>query len=233
MMKRILFLFATLAFTSAALAAVETYKFDPAHSSINFTVRHIFSNVPGSFAKVEGVVAVDRDDLTKSTVETTIDIASIATNNEKRDAHLRSDAFFDAEKFSTATFKSTAWTKTGDATYDVTGDLTIKGVTKSVVLHVTSLGFGPGMNGAQISGWSASTTLKRSDFGVNGPAILGTGLGDDVAITINVEADLQKPSTADNSPRQRQFAGGFAPVGWGTKMFGPGNNFCFHGPARP
>jgi polyisoprenoid-binding protein YceI len=191
-MKRLFFLFATLGLTSAALATVETYKFDPVHSSLNFTVRHFFSNVPGSFAKVEGVVTVDRDDLTKSTVETTIDIASVATNNEMRDHHLRSDAFFDAEKFSTATFKSTAWTKTGDDTYDVTGDLTIKGVTKPVVLHVTSLGFGPGMKGALISGWSATTTLKRSDFGVNGPAMLGTALGDDVAITINVEADLKK-----------------------------------------
>jgi polyisoprenoid-binding protein YceI len=188
-MKRLLFLFATLGFTSAALATVETYKFDPAHSSVNFTIRHFFSNVPGSFAKVEGVVVVDRDDLTKSTVEATIDIASIATNNEKRDTHLRSDTFFDAEKFSTATFKSTTWAKTGDTTYDVTGDLTIKGGTKSVVLHVTSLGFGPGMKGAQLSGWSATTTLNRNDFGLTAfPKVLG----DDVPVTINVEADLQQ-----------------------------------------
>ena len=188
-MKRLLCLFATLGFTSAALATVETYKIDPVHSSVNFTIRHFFSNVPGSFAKVEGVVAVDRDDLTKSTVEATIGIASITTNNEKRDAHLRSDTFFDAEKYSTATFKSTAWAKTGDDTYDVTGDLTIKGVTKPVVLHVTSLGFGPGMNGAQLSGWSATTTLNRNDFGLTAfPKVLG----DDVPVTINVEADLQK-----------------------------------------
>jgi polyisoprenoid-binding protein YceI len=188
-MKRLLCLFATLGFTSAVLATVETYKIDPVHSSVNFTIRHFFSNVPGSFAKVEGVLAVDRDDLTKSTVEATIGIASITTNNEKRDAHLRSDTFFDAEKFSTATFKSTAWAKTGDDTYDVTGDLTIKGVTKPVVLHVTSLGFGPGMNGAQLSGWSATTTLNRNDFGLSAfPKVLG----DDVPVTINVEADLQK-----------------------------------------
>ncbi len=190
-MKRFLVLFAALAFTSAALAAVETYKIDPVHSSVNFSIRHFFSNVPGTFTKIEGVVAVDRDDLTKSTVEATIDIPSVNTNNEQRDHHLRSETFFDADKFSTATFKSTAWAKTGDDTYDVTGDLTIKGMTKPVVLHVTSLGFGPGMKGAQLSGWSATTTLKRSDFGVNGPAMLGTALGDDVAITINSEADLQ------------------------------------------
>ncbi len=188
-MKRLLFLFATLGFTSAALATVETYKFDPVHSSVNFSIRHFFSNVPGSFANVEGVVVVDRDDLTKSTVEATIGIASVTTNNEKRDTHLRSDAFFDAEKFSTATFKSNTWTKTGSDTYDVTGDLTIKGVSKPVVLHVTSLGFGPGMKGAQLSGWSATTTLNRNDFGLTAfPKVLG----DDVPVTINVEADLQK-----------------------------------------
>jgi polyisoprenoid-binding protein YceI len=190
-MKRLFFLFATLGFTTAALATVETYQFDPthAHSSVDFSIRHFFSNVPGSFATVDGTIVVDRDDLTKSTVEATISIASVATNNEKRDAHLRSDAFFDATKFPTATFKSTAWVKTGDTTYDVTGDLTIKGVTKSVVLHVTSLGFGPGMKGAQLSGWSAATTLKRSDFGVTG---FEKVIGDDVAITINVEADLKQ-----------------------------------------
>jgi polyisoprenoid-binding protein YceI len=189
MIKRLFFLFAALGFTSAALAAVETYKIDPVHSSVGFSIRHFFSNVPGTFTKVGGVIVVDRDDLTKSTVEATIDIPSVNTNSEQRDHHLRSDTFFDADKFPTATFKSTAWAKTGDDTYDVTGDLTIKDVTKSVVLHVTSLGFGPGMKGAQLSGWSATTTLNRNDFGITAfPKVLG----DDVAITINVEADLQQ-----------------------------------------
>lgn len=188
-MKRLIALFAALALTSAALAAVETYKIDPVHSSVNFSIRHFFSNVPGSFTKVAGVIVVDRDDLTKSTVEATIDIPSVNTNNEKRDAHLRSDTFFDAANFPTATFKSTGWAKTGDATYDVTGDLAIKGATKSVVLHVTSLGFGPGMNGAQLSGWEATTTLNRNDFGITAfPKMLG----DDVAITIDVSANLQQ-----------------------------------------
>jgi polyisoprenoid-binding protein YceI len=222
-MKRLFFLFATLGLTSAALATVETYKIDPVHSSVGFSVRHIFSNVPGTFTKIGGSIAVDRDDLTKSTVETTINIASIATNNDKRDTHLRSDAFFDADKFPTATFKSTAWAKTGDNTFDVTGDLTIKGVTKSVVLHVSSLGFGPGMNGAQLSGWSATTTLNRNDFGITAfPKVLG----DDVAITINVEADLQKEARNENSSPHRQLTG-VAPMGWGMHGFGP--NLCLRG----
>ncbi|HXA15137.1 MAG TPA: YceI family protein [Opitutaceae bacterium] len=189
-MKRFLILLAAaLTLAAAAHATVETYKIDPVHSSVNFSIRHFFSNVPGSFTKTDGVIVVDRDDLTKSTVEATIDIPSVNTNNEKRDTHLRSDTFFDATKFPTAAFKSTSWVKTGDDTYDVTGDLTIKGVTKSVVLHVKSLGFGPGMNGALLSGWSATTTLNRNDFGITAfPKVLG----DDADLTINVEADLQK-----------------------------------------
>jgi len=189
MTKRLLVLFTALALAASASATVETYKFDPAHSSVDFSIRHFFSNVPGSFARVAGSIVVDRDDLTKSTVEATIDIASVSTNNDKRDAHLRSASFFDAGKFPAATFKSTTWTKTGDNTYDVTGDLTLKGVTKPVVLHVQSLGFGPGMKGAMLSGWSATAALKRSDFGITGFEKM---VGDDVAVTINVEADLQK-----------------------------------------
>ncbi|HXA81197.1 MAG TPA: YceI family protein [Opitutaceae bacterium] len=222
-MKRLFVLLAALALTSAALAAVETYKIDPVHSSVNFSIRHFFSNVPGTFTKIGGSIVVDRNDLTKSTVEATIDISSVNTNSEKRDAHLRTDTFFDAAKFPTATFKSTAWAKTGDDTYDVTGNLTIKDVTKPVVLHVSSLGFGPGMNGAQLSGWSATTTLNRNDFGITAfPKVLG----DDVAITINVEADLQKEARNENPSSHRQLTG-VAPMGWGARMFGPG--LCFHG----
>jgi polyisoprenoid-binding protein YceI len=94
------------------------------------------------------------------------------------------------------TFKSTSWKKTGDSTFDVTGDLTIKGVTKEVVLKTTLLGFGPGMRGAQLSGWEATTTVKKSDFGVTGPAMLRTALGEDVAISIAIEADLKSDTAA-------------------------------------
>ncbi|HWZ94081.1 MAG TPA: YceI family protein [Opitutaceae bacterium] len=191
-MKRFLVLFAALAFTSAALAAVETYKIDPVHSSVTFSIRHFVGKVPGRFTKFDGIITVDRDNLENSSVEASIDVTSINTENDKRDAHLKTPDFFDAAKFSTITFKSKSWKKNGDSTFDVTGDLTIKDVTKSVVLHVASLGFGPGMNGAQLSGWEATTTLNKSDFGVNGPAILGAALGDDVAVTIDIEADLQK-----------------------------------------
>lgn len=182
----------SLGLVNAASAAVETYAIDPVHSSVAFSIRHFVSKVPGSFTKFGGTLTVDRANLANSSVEATIQVGSVSTANDNRDKHLKSPDFFDAEKFATITFKSTAWKATGENTFDVTGDLTVHGVTKEVVLKVTSLGFGPGMQGAVLSGWEASTTIKKSDFGVNGPAMLGTALGDEVAITIGVEADLQK-----------------------------------------
>ena len=181
----------TLGFVSAASAAVETYAIDPAHSSVGFSIRHIFSQVPGSFTQFTGTVTVDRDNLEKSQVDAVIQVGSVNTAVTQRDNHLKTPDFFDAAKFATITFKSKSWKKTGDDTYDVTGDLTIKDVTKEVVLKVTSLGFGPGMTGKPVSGWSATTTINRTDFGVNGPAILGKAVGNDVTITISVEADLK------------------------------------------
>jgi polyisoprenoid-binding protein YceI len=177
---------------STAPAAVETYNIDPVHSSVGFSVRHFLTKVPGLFTKFTGTITVDRDNLENSSVVATIDVASVSTNSEKRDNDLRSPNFFDAANFGSITFKSTAWKKTGDNTFDVTGDLTIRGTTKPVVLKVDLLGFGPGMMSAQLSGWDASVTLNRTDFGVNGPAMLGKALGSEVGVSITIEADLQK-----------------------------------------
>jgi polyisoprenoid-binding protein YceI len=187
---------AACALATAASAAVETYTIDPVHSSVGFKIRHFVSRVPGAFTKFSGTILVDRDNLENSSVEATIDVGSINTFNEHRDADLKTANYFDADKFATITFKSKSWKKTGDNTFDVTGDLTIKGVTKEVVLKVTLLAFGPGMRGAQLSGWEATTTIKKSDFGVTGPAMLGTALGEEVAISIAVEADLKKDADA-------------------------------------
>jgi polyisoprenoid-binding protein YceI len=180
------------ALVSSASAAVETYTIDPVHSSVGFSIRHFFSKVPGRFTRFSGTITVDRDNLENSSVDAKIEVTSVSTDTPKRDDHLRSPDFFDVATFPAITFKSTAWKKTGDGTFDVTGDLTIHGVTKPVVLKVDLLGFGPGMAGAQLSGWDATTTIKREDFGVKGPAMLGTAVGSDVAITIAVEADLKK-----------------------------------------
>ncbi|MDB6092974.1 MAG: YceI family protein [Verrucomicrobia bacterium] len=174
---------------ASAQAAVETYTIDPVHSSANFTVRHMVSRFSGSFTKVTGTIVVDRDNLEKSTVHAAVDVGSVNTANEKRNDHLKSPDFFDFAKFGTMTFTSKSWKKTGPDTYDVTGDLTIKDVTKEVVLKVTALGFSPGMKpGTTLSGWEATTTIKKSDFGLSGPAMLGKVLGDDVAVTLSVEA---------------------------------------------
>jgi polyisoprenoid-binding protein YceI len=185
-----------LAFASglatAASAAVETYTIDPVHSSVGFSVRHFLTKVPGRFTQFSGTITVDRDNLENSSVSATIDVGSVSTYNDKRDNHLKSPDFFDVANFGSITFKSKSWKKTGDGTFDVTGDLTIHGVTKEVVLKVDLLGFGPGMMGAQLSGWDASVTLNRSDFGVNGPAMLAKALGNEVAVSITVEADLKK-----------------------------------------
>jgi polyisoprenoid-binding protein YceI len=172
-----------------ARAAVETYKIDPAHTSVGFTIRHFFTIVPGTFTKLSGTITVDRGNLENSTVEATIEVPSIDTRVPKRDNDLRSANFFDVARFPAIAFKSKAWKKTGADTLDITGDLTIHGVTKEVVLKARSLGFGPGMNGAMLSGWEATATVNRIDFGITRyPGMLG----DDVGITINVEADLQK-----------------------------------------
>lgn len=184
------FLFASSLIVGAnyASAAVETYVIDPVHSSVGFKIRHFVSKVPGTFTKVTGTLSIDRENLENSSVEATIDVNSISTANEKRDAHLKSPDFFDTEKFSTSTFRSKRWKKTGEDTYDVTGDFTLHGVTKEVVLKITSLGFGPGARGALLSGWEGTTTLKKSEFGVAGPAMLSAALGDDVTVVIAIEA---------------------------------------------
>jgi polyisoprenoid-binding protein YceI len=145
--------------------------------------------VPGFFGKVKGTAVVDRDHLENSTAEAVIEVASITTNTRMRDDDLRSNNFFAAAKYPAMTFKSTAWKSTGGDTYAVTGVLTMKGVAKEVVLKVKSLGFGPGMKGAAISGWEVSTTLDRRDFDVAADQGM---IGNSVEIVIHVEADLKQ-----------------------------------------
>jgi polyisoprenoid-binding protein YceI len=181
--------YCALGLAALTQAAVETYKIDPVHSSVGFSIRHFFTNVPGVFTKFSGVITVDRDHIENSSVTATIEVPSVDTRTDKRDNHLRSPDFFDAVKFPVMTFKSVAWKQTGEGTFDITGNLTIKDVTKPVVLKTKLLGFGPGMQGAMLSGWEATATLNRNDFGIT---TFPKMLGDDVAVTISVEADQQK-----------------------------------------
>ena len=176
---------------TSARAAIETYNIDPVHTWVGFSIAHFFTKVPGYFGKVKGTIVVDRDHLENSTVEAVIEVASITTNTKMRDDDLRSTNFFAAAQFPAMTFKSSAWKSTGDNTYAVTGVLTMKNVAKEVVLKVTSLGFGPGMKGAAISGWEAKLTLDRRDFDITADQ---GAIGNNVDVLINVEADLDKPA---------------------------------------
>jgi polyisoprenoid-binding protein YceI len=172
----------------SANAAIETYNIDPVHTWVGFSVAHFFTKVPGYFSKVKGTIVVDRDHFENSKVEAVIEVASITTNTKMRDDDLRSTNFFAAAQFPSMTFKSEAWKSTGDNTYAVTGVLTMKNISKEVALKVTSLGFGPGMKGAAISGWEASLTLDRRDFDIGADQGL---IGNNVDVLINVEADLK------------------------------------------
>ena len=178
-----------LAAALSARAQVETYRIDPVHTSIGFSIRHFVSRVQGSFTKVQGSITVDRSDMAKSSAEATIQAASVFTHVDRRDADLRSPHFFDAAVFPTLTFKSTSWKQTSENHYDVAGTLTIHGVTKPVVLKVECLGFGTGMRGMKLSGWHLTTTIDRRDFGISGYQGI---VGNDVDISIDVEADLVK-----------------------------------------
>ena len=190
-MKRSIALLAILALAVASRA--ETYTIDPVHSSVGFSVRHLVSKFNSSFTKVSGSISYDAAAPESSAVSATVEIGSINTANDMRNGHLL-DAehnFFDVAKFPTATFKSTSWKKTGEGTFDVLGDLTIKGVTKPVVFKATLLGTGPGMGGTTVSGWDITAKINKSDFGVNGPAMLGKALGDEVTLNISVEAGFK------------------------------------------
>jgi polyisoprenoid-binding protein YceI len=184
-------LVAAAAFALPASAQVETWNLDPFHSSAQFAVRHNgISTVRGAFAKVSGTVQYDPSDPTKTVIDASIDTNSVDTRVEPRDKDLRSPNFFDVEKFPTITFKSKRVESAGSGKLKVTGDLTIHGVTKEVVLAVDGPN-GPKTDprGNQHMGASATTQISRKDFGVNGAP---GGVGDDVQITIDVE--MVKPA---------------------------------------
>lgn len=191
-MKRFIALFTLLVLTLPFSAFASTWSIDPDHSTAQFKVRHLMiSNVKGVFEKTSGTLNLDDKDITKSKVEVSIDIASINTNIKKRDDHLRSPDFFDAAKFPTMTFVSTRVEKAGKDKLKVTGNLTIKGVSKVVVLSVdgpTGEVKDPWGNGRR--GASATTTINRKDFGVSWNKTMDNGgmvVGEDVAIQLEVE----------------------------------------------
>ena len=185
-----------LAVASVAQAAPTTWTIDPVHSQVSFSIRHFFSMVPGSFAKFSGAIVYDPEKPEASSVKAEIDAASISTKNEKRDGHLKSEDFFFVEKYPTLTFTSTKVTAGEGGKLVVQGDLTMRGVTKPVTLDVKFLGSGPTFQGAQKSGFEATTKVNRKDFNIVWNRTLDQGgamLGDDVEIKIGIEAD-SKPA---------------------------------------
>ena len=186
MSKFLAFLSAVLIFAVSAAAEVQTWQIDPNHTAAQFSVRHMgISTVRGAFTKVSGTAQYDASDPTKSSVEATIDAASVDTRVSMRDDDLRSDHYFDVAKYPTITFKSKSVQTAGSGKLKITGDLTIHGTTKEVTLDVD----GPSApitdpRGNTHVGASASTTVKRTDFGVGGSNPM---VGEDITITIDVE----------------------------------------------
>lgn len=193
-MKKTLALgFALLAsIATSGLARASSWEIDGAHSSAQFSIKHLMvSNVRGEFSKVAGTLNLDDKDITKSSVDVSIDVNTINTREAKRDAHLKSPDFFDAAKFPALTFKSKKVEKAGADKLKVTGDLTIHGVTKEVVLNVE----GPSAEikdpfGNTRRGATATAKINRKDFGLNWNKALEAGgvlVGEEVNITIDVE----------------------------------------------
>jgi polyisoprenoid-binding protein YceI len=169
-----------------------TYTIDPAHSSAQFSIRHMMiTNVRGGFSSVKGTVEYDPQNPSDATVDVIIDTTTIKTLDEQRDAHLKSADFLDAEKYPTITFKSTKVTPEGEGESSIAGDLTIHGVTKPVVLKVEGpTGEGKDPWGNIRMGASATTKIKRSDFGLTWNAALETG-GIMVADELKIELEVQ------------------------------------------
>ncbi|MDW8353000.1 MAG: YceI family protein [Bryobacterales bacterium] len=182
-----------------AAAELKQWRIDPAHSAAHFSVRHMMvANVRGHFGKMSGTAAWDPKDLSKASVEVTIDVNSIDTREPKRDAHLKSADFFDAANYPTITFKSKRVERAGEGRLRLIGDLTLRGVTREVVFDVEGPSQEvPGPRGARI-GATATTRINRKDFGMTWNRVLDAGgvvVGDEVQITVDVELIEVRPGS--------------------------------------
>jgi polyisoprenoid-binding protein YceI len=194
MHKRILMLAAPALIAASTLAAATTWKLDKAHSSVKFTVAHlVISQVSGTFKDFNVNFVTGKDDFSDASLDATISAASISTDNDRRDTHLKSSDFLDAQNYPTITFKSRSFTRAGVNAYKITGDLTIRGVTKPVVLDAAYKG--------QVNAWgktvvvfTASTEINRFDFGAKWDAKLNSGgliAGEMVKIDITFEGQKE------------------------------------------
>jgi polyisoprenoid-binding protein YceI len=187
-----------------ALAAPTTWKIDPVHTEASFQVRHFFTQVKGVFHEIDGTIVFDEADASAIKVDASVKVASVDTGNPKRDGHLQTADFFQADKFPVLTLKSTKVTPAGKGKYKVTADLTMRGVTKPVTFDAEFLGSGDiamdGQTRFTKAGFSATATVNRKDFGINWNKTLDNGgavLDDKVTIVLNVEADKVEPAKAE------------------------------------
>lgn len=188
----IAFLTATM-FAPASAQSIKdaggTYKVDPAHTHIAFAVNHIsFADTRGQFRKISGEYTLDAENLENSSVNIVVQATSVDTIDEKRDDHLRTGDFFNVEKFPAISLKSTKIERTGDTTAKLTGDVTMLGVTKPVTFDVVLRNAAPHPFRGELfrTGWSATATIKRSEFGMNFGLPL---IGDEVQLNIEVEGN--------------------------------------------
>ena len=207
-MKRILAA-ATVAFLVPAFAGAETWTLDPDHTTSTFEVTHLLvSKVRGQFGDTTGTIDIDDKDLTKSKVDVVIDAASISTGNDDRDKHLRSEDFFWVEKHPKVTFVSTKVEKAkGKASYKVTGDLTMRGVTKPVTLDVSYTGQELKTPwGSVVRGASATATINRKDWGILWNKTFDGGgitVSDNVKLIIDAEFNMKAPEKAAEAPKTK------------------------------
>jgi polyisoprenoid-binding protein YceI len=198
-------LLGALLFAAPVLAVPQSYEIDPVHSRVEFTIRHMFSKVTGTFGKFKGAVLYDAAAPANSSVNAEIDASTIDTYNDYRDKDLRSPNFFDVAKYPTLTFVSSKVTPGADGKLEVEGTLTMHGVSKPVVLDAAFLGSGPGLDGVPRAGFEASTKVDRKVYGIVWNKTLdqgGTLLGDDVLINLDIEAVAPTAKKAEKAEKK-------------------------------
>jgi polyisoprenoid-binding protein YceI len=199
-MKKLLASLVALA-PALALGGISNWSIDASHSTAGFAVRHlVISQVRGEFSSFSGKLALDEADAASSRVEATLDVNSISTRVADRDVHLRSADFFDAAKYPTITFRSTKVARAGKERLAITGDLTLHGVTRPVTLDAVASPEVKGMGGETRRGFSATTKISRRDFGLTWNKLVeaGPAIGDEVVITLDIEAVKEQPKAASN-----------------------------------
>ena len=197
-MNKTLILITSIVIMSINVFAQATWTVDNVHSNVKFSVSHlIISDVEGNFKVYSGNLQSSKPDFTDAVVEFAVDVASVNTDNEMRNKHLKSDDFFNAEKYPQMLFKSTSWKKVDEKNFVLEGDLTIRDVTKRIVFTVTGGGTIQDPWGNTKAGFKATSMINRFDFGLKFNALTETGgavVGKDVTITLNLEFAKQKAS---------------------------------------